>query len=76
MFKKNICPLCGGGKKSGKTIFTVNLGEGVLVVRDVPALVCGQCGEDWIDDKVASRLEKLVDEARNKHLQVEVAAFS
>ena len=76
MFKKDTCALCGGNKKSGKTIFTVALGEGVLVVRDVPALVCSQCGENWIDDKVASKLEKLADDARKKHLQVEVAAFS
>ena len=39
MFKKGTCPLCGGHKKSGKTIFTVALGEGILVVRDVPALI-------------------------------------
>ena len=76
MFKKNICPSCGGGKKAGETIFTVNLGEGILIVRDVPALICSQCGEDWIDDKTASSLEKLVDEARKKHIQIEVAAFS
>lgn len=76
MFKKDTCPLCGGNKKAGKTTFTVNLGEGILVVRDVPALVCGQCGENWIEDKAASRLEKLADDARKKHLQVEVAAFS
>ena len=76
MLKKDTCPLCGGRKKSGKTIFTVSLGEGVLVIRDVPALVCSQCEESWIDDKIAFRLEKFVDDARKKHLQVEVAAFS
>jgi YgiT-type zinc finger domain-containing protein len=76
MFKKDICPLCGGKKKRGKSTFTVNLGDGVLVVRDVPALICGQRGKDWIEDKVAARLEKLANEARKKHLQVEVAAFA
>jgi YgiT-type zinc finger domain-containing protein len=76
MFKKDTCPLCGGGKKAGKTTFTVELGEGILVVRNVPALLCNQCGEDWIEDKIASRLEKLADQARGKHLQVEVAAFA
>ncbi|MBF0490904.1 MAG: type II toxin-antitoxin system MqsA family antitoxin [Candidatus Omnitrophica bacterium] len=75
MFKKDNCPLCGGKKQLGKTNFTVSLGEGILVVRDVPALVCGQCGEDWIEDKTALRLEKIADEARKKHLQIEVAAF-
>ena len=76
MSKKDTCPLCGGNKKSGKTICTVALGDGILIVRDVPALVCGQCAEAWIEDKIAARLEEFVDEARKRHLQVEVAAFS
>jgi len=76
MPKQDTCPLCGGGKKNGKTIFTVDLDGGILVIRDVPALVCGQCGADWIEDAVAIRLEQFVQEARKKHLQVEVAAFS
>ena len=46
------------------------------MIRDVPALVCAQCGEDWIEDAIAIRLEQLAQEARKKHLQVEVAAFS
>ena len=40
------CPLCGGSKKAGRTTFTVDLGFGVVVVRDVPASVCSQCGAD------------------------------
>ena len=35
--------------KEGKTTFTVDLGFGVVVVRDVPATVCSQCGADWIE---------------------------
>ena len=40
----NKCPLCGGSKKAGRTTFTVDLGFGVVVVRDVPASVCSQSG--------------------------------
>jgi YgiT-type zinc finger domain-containing protein len=36
----------------GKTTFTVDLGFGVVVVRDVPATVCSQCGADWISDDI------------------------
>ena len=63
----NMCPLCGGGKKAGRTTFTVDLGFGVVVVRDVPASVCSQCGADWIDDSIASKLEEIVNDARQKH---------
>ena len=70
------CPLCGGAKKSGKTSFTVDLGFGVVVVRDVPATVCSQCGADWIEDDIAEKLEKIVNDARKRHNQVEVTTLS
>jgi len=70
------CPLCGGTKKEGKTTFTVDLGDGVVVVRDVPATVCSLCGADWIEDAIAGRLEKIVDDARKRHHLVEVTTLS
>ena len=70
------CPLCGGIKKAGKTTFTVDLGFGVIVVRDVPATVCSQCGADWIADSVASKLEDIVNSARQKHSIVEITSLS
>jgi YgiT-type zinc finger domain-containing protein len=75
MSTKNICPICGGTKTQGTTIFTVDLGFGVVVVRNVPALVCDQCSEDWIADETAERLEKTVNDARQRHRQVEVTAY-
>lgn len=71
-----LCPLCKGSKKPGKTTFTVDLGFGVIVVRDVPATICSQCGADWISDNIAEKLEKLVDEAKQKQRQIEVVSLS
>ena len=70
------CPLCGGTKKEGKTTFTVDLGDGVVVVRYVPATVCSLCGADWIEDAIAGKLEKIVDDARKRHHLVEVTTLS
>ncbi len=75
MKSKNLCPVCGGTKTQGTTTFTVDLGFGVVVVRNVPALVCDQCGADWIADETAERLEKTVNDARQRHRQVEVTAY-
>lgn len=69
------CPLCGGEKEPGTTTFTVDLSFGVLVVRDVPALVCSQCGEAWIEDEVAAKLEALVADARRRQSVVEVTRW-
>ena len=71
----DFCPFCRGVKRPGTTTFTAELGFGVVVVRQVPASVCRQCGADWISDKVAGKLETLVKEARTRRLQVEVTAL-
>ena len=69
------CPLCGGMKTAGTTTFSADLGSGVVVVRHVRATVCSQCGEEWIADATARQLEAIVNDARTRGLQVEVAAL-
>jgi YgiT-type zinc finger domain-containing protein len=63
------CPLCGGEKQPSTTTFAVDLKFGVVVVRKVPAFVCGDA---WIDDPVAAKLESLIAEARRKQAVLEV----
>jgi len=69
------CPLCGGKKRTGTTTYSVDLGFGVVVVRNVPAMVCEQCGEEWIGAETAKKLEGLTDEARRKGQQVAIVAM-
>ena len=69
------CPLCGGEKQPGTTTFAVDLKFGVVVVRDVPALVCTTCGDAWIDDPIAAKLEGVVEDARRKQAVVEVTRW-
>lgn len=74
--KNGTCPLCGGKKVKGKTTFTADLGFGVVVIRQVPAMVCSQCGAEWMDDKVAAQVESVVSDARKKHHTVEVTTLA
>ena len=69
------CPLCGGDKTEGRTTYSVDLGFGVVVVRQVPALVCAQCGEEWIDPETARKLETIVERVRSQHNEVEVLQY-
>ena len=70
-----LCPICGGKKVLGKTAFTVDLGFGLFVARDVPAHICSQCGEEWIDDQAAQQLEEYIQKAREREYQFEVIRF-
>lgn len=76
MSKEDLCSVCSGKKKQGTTTFAVDLGSGVIVVRHVPAIICQQCGMDWIDDDAAEILERIVDDVRDKNTLVEVKEYS
>ncbi len=69
------CPICHGYKSKSTTTFTVDLKFGLVVIRDVPADVCEQCGADWISDKDAEMLEDMVNDAKAKHAMIKVASF-
>ena len=73
---KKLSPLCAGTKRTGTTTFTAELGFGIVVVRNVPASICSQCGADWIADDAAERIEALVEDARTNRRQVEVTSLA
>lgn len=70
-----ICPLCGGDRRPGSTLFSVDLGAGVVVVRNVPASVCSLCGEALIGAETARELENIVEDARRNRREFEVVAM-
>lgn len=72
MSKYDECPICSGNMIKGTTTFTVDYDKGVIVIRHVPALVCNQCGESWIEDEQSEKLEVLVQEAKSHSRQIEV----
>lgn len=69
------CPMCGGTVRKGTTNLPVEIENGVLFIKGVPADVCAQCGEAFIPDDVASLVEKIVAKARKMKAEVEVVSF-
>jgi len=56
------CPLCKGEMQKGKTSMPYETGKDrLIVVKDVPALICEQCGESFIESSVLKRVEKILE---------------
>lgn len=55
------CPVCKGFLEPGTTTFNVDLTADQFVIRNVEGLICSQCGEEWLEDGTASRLEKVFE---------------
>jgi YgiT-type zinc finger domain-containing protein len=43
---------------------TLEVGPTVIVVEDVPIRVCGNCGEEHLEEKITSRLFDIGQKAR------------
>ncbi|MCI0398765.1 MAG: type II toxin-antitoxin system MqsA family antitoxin [Chloroflexi bacterium] len=56
------CDICGGELAPGKTTLEIWRGEELIVVKDVPADVCQQCGEAYLSPQVSERLDDFLDE--------------
>ena len=54
------CPLCKGKMLKGFTNLPFGIGENLLVVKDVPAFVCEQCGDSFVEIENVRIVEKLV----------------
>ncbi len=67
------CLIC----KRGSTVLgtmTVTLEQGglIMVIKGVPAQVCKNCGEAYVDEKVASELLSSAKEAAKAGAEVEI----
>lgn len=56
------CPLCKGKMVEGKTNLPYELGAGkIIVITHVPALVCDQCGDDFVVIDVVKKVEGILE---------------
>ncbi|MBI5787719.1 MAG: type II toxin-antitoxin system MqsA family antitoxin [Candidatus Schekmanbacteria bacterium] len=56
------CPSCRGKMERGVTTLPYELNrDKLIVVRDVPALVCVQCGEVFIEALILKQVEGLLN---------------
>jgi len=71
------CFMCKGTVQEGFSTFTVDMGGCIVVVKNVPSHVCGQCGEASYADEVAQRLEQIVRGIANSSApEIAVVSYS
>jgi YgiT-type zinc finger domain-containing protein len=54
---------------------TLEQDEMTLVVKGVPAQVCSNCGEEYVDEEVTSQLLSIVEQAARTGVQVDIRKF-
>ena len=71
-----ICVICKNGEtEQGTTTSTLEKDDSIVFVRDIPARVCNNCGEAYIDSQTLSRLEDLSPENSERDYDTEVVVL-
>jgi YgiT-type zinc finger domain-containing protein len=71
------CTTCGQAEpQSGTTTVTVEREGTMLVMRGVPALVCPNCGEDYVSEETARRISAAAAEVVQRGIKVEVRQYA
>lgn len=67
------CVICKTGTcKSGKTHFSTFVKDAFVVVKNVDALICDNCGEAYYDKPTVEYIQKQVELAYNNTEEVEI----
>jgi len=67
------CPICKeGSTENGESTVTVERNGAIVFFKEVPALICNNCGETYFTSEISKRLFKLAQEAFNKGTELEI----
>ena len=71
------CLICKHGETGpGEVTVTLDRDETVMVFRRVPAEICDNCGEAYVDDSTAGGLLESAEQAAAAGVQVDVRQFT
>jgi YgiT-type zinc finger domain-containing protein len=71
------CPICKTGElRPGTTTVTLQRGDTTVLLKEVPADVCDNCGEYYLSDQVTERTLEAAAAAAAKGVEVEIQRFA
>ncbi len=71
------CFVCKSGSvKPGRATYFVERGGHVAVIRDVPAEVCEQCGEEYFESETARLVYDMAERLLTEGGEVEIKKFA
>lgn len=69
------CFMCKGELEKKKVNYVVDLEKTIIIIKDVPAKVCNNCGEKFYDDETAKNIEKIVNQLKELTVEVTVVKY-
>ena len=70
-----LCMVCGATAEKGYTTDVTDLGNCLVIVRNVPCYKCQECNEVIYTADVVQRLEKIVESAKKFMQEVSIIDY-
>ncbi len=71
------CAMCMHGNTApGEVTVTLQRGDCIVITKNVPAEVCENCGEHYLDEDVSARLLERAEKAAQSGAEVEIIKFA
>ena len=71
------CVICKQGRThSGMTTVTLVRGHTTVVIKEVPAEICENCGEYYLSEEVTEKVHYLAEQAVQHGAEIEVLCYA
>jgi len=71
------CIICKQGEtKPGYTTVTLNRGDSSIIIKQVPADICENCGEYYLSEEISEQVLILAEKAIERNAEIEVLRFA
>ena len=71
------CVICKQGQThDGKTTVTLERERTTVVIKDVPAEICENCGEYYLNEEVTQKVQQLAEQAVQQGVEIEILRYA
>ncbi len=71
------CVICkSGDTNKGHATITLQRGQSTIIIKDVPAQVCENCGEYYLSEEINGKVMALAENAIKHNAEVEILRFA
>jgi YgiT-type zinc finger domain-containing protein len=71
------CVICKRGEtRPGTATVTVKHNSTVLVIKEVPADICANCGEEYVGEATTAHLLRTTEEASRARVELDVHEYA
>ena len=71
-----LCMECGAAAKEGYTTDVTDLGDCLIIVRNVPCYKCQECNETIYTADVVQKLERLIETAKKLMQDISIIDYA